>query len=137
MQLPPNRSMPVSAVIPVLAYPEVRAAIEWLCSLCGFQEQLRIGDHRSQLEFRGASVVVTGGGATVTQGGTHSIMLRVDDVNALHSRMQSAGARVLGPPADFAYGERQFSVVDPGGHVWTFSQTIADIDPASWGGQLP
>jgi hypothetical protein len=23
-----------------------------------------------------------------------------------------------------------------GGHVWTFSQSIADVDPASWGGVL-
>jgi hypothetical protein len=25
---------------------------------------------------------------------------------------------------------------DLGGHRWTFSQTIADADPASWGGTL-
>ncbi|MFL6551727.1 MAG: VOC family protein [Povalibacter sp.] len=136
MQLPTNRSMPVSSVIPVLAYPDVRVAVEWLCRVCGFRERLRIGDHRSQLEFQGASVVVTSGGALEAQKSTHSIMLRVVDAHALHSYIQSTGARVLGPPVDFPYGERQFSIVDPGGHVWTFSQTIADIDPASWGGQL-
>jgi hypothetical protein len=27
-------------------------------------------------------------------------------------------------------------VQDPGGHIWTFSQTIADVDPAAWGGVL-
>ena len=26
------------------------------------------------------------------------------------------------------------SAVDIGGHRWTFSQTIADVDPADWGG---
>jgi len=26
--------------------------------------------------------------------------------------------------------------VDPGGHRWTFSQSIADVDPADWGGTL-
>ena len=25
---------------------------------------------------------------------------------------------------------------DPGGHHWTFSQSIADVDPAEWGGVL-
>jgi uncharacterized glyoxalase superfamily protein PhnB len=39
-------------------------------------------------------------------------------------------------PADFPYGERQYTVQDPGGHIWTFSQTIADVDPAAWGGVL-
>jgi uncharacterized glyoxalase superfamily protein PhnB len=28
--------------------------------------------------------------------------------------------------------QRQYSVVDVGGHVWTFSQSIADVDPDSW-----
>jgi uncharacterized glyoxalase superfamily protein PhnB len=35
-----------------------------------------------------------------------------------------------------ARGERQYSAEDLGGHVWTFSQSIADVDPASWGGIL-
>jgi uncharacterized glyoxalase superfamily protein PhnB len=37
-------------------------------------------------------------------------------------------------PADYPYGERQYTVEDPSGHVWTFSQTIADTDPRNWGG---
>ena len=39
------------------------------------------------------------------------------------------------PPTDFPYGERQYSVEDPGGHRWTFSQSIADVDPRTWGGE--
>lgn len=38
--------------------------------------------------------------------------------------------------ADHPYGERQYTVQDLGGHAWTFSQTLADVDPASWGGEL-
>jgi uncharacterized glyoxalase superfamily protein PhnB len=34
------------------------------------------------------------------------------------------------------YGERQYTVEDPGGHRWTFSQSVADVDPADWGGEL-
>jgi uncharacterized glyoxalase superfamily protein PhnB len=47
------------------------------------------------------------------------------------------GARTLSPPTDYPFGERQYSVEDPGGHRWVFSQSIADVDPASWGGKLP
>jgi hypothetical protein len=32
------------------------------------------------------------------------------------------------------YGERQYSAEDFAGHRWTFTQTIADIDPKDWGG---
>jgi len=39
----------------------------------------------------------------------------------------------LAPPTDYPYGERQYSAEDLGGHRWTFSQSIADVDPASWG----
>jgi uncharacterized glyoxalase superfamily protein PhnB len=46
------------------------------------------------------------------------------------------GATVLGTPTDYPYGERQYSALDPGGHRWTFSQSIADVDPAAWGGEL-
>ncbi len=34
------------------------------------------------------------------------------------------------------YGERQYNAEDPWGHQWTFSQTLADVDPADWGGIL-
>jgi uncharacterized glyoxalase superfamily protein PhnB len=36
----------------------------------------------------------------------------------------------------FGFSERQYSAVDPGGHVWTFSQTEANVDPSLWGGEL-
>src|SRR5262245_66684856 len=55
-----NRSMPSGVVIPTLAYPDVRVAVEWLCRAFGFAERLRIGDHRSQLSFGEGAVVVTG-----------------------------------------------------------------------------
>jgi uncharacterized glyoxalase superfamily protein PhnB len=47
-----------------------------------------------------------------------------------------SGAKIIQEPSDFPYGERQYTVEDPGGHHWTFSQSIADVDPASWGGTL-
>jgi uncharacterized glyoxalase superfamily protein PhnB len=61
--------------------------------------------------------------------------VRIDDVDAHHAAAVRAGATVVHPPADHAYGERQYTVHDPGGHRWTFSQSIADVAPESWGGQ--
>ena len=63
-------------------------------------------------------------------------MVRVDDVDAHYERATGAGARIISPPTDYPYGERQYVVEDIGGHRWTFSQSIADIDPQTWGGTL-
>lgn len=134
MNLTPNRSMPSSTVIPVLSYPDVRAAVAWLGEAFGFVERLRIGDHRSQLAFGDGAVVVTGGADAAPDAGGHSIMVRVPDAQAHYDRARRAGAQTSGSPTDHPYGERQYSAIDIGGHFWTFSQTIADIDPADWGG---
>jgi uncharacterized glyoxalase superfamily protein PhnB len=136
---PSNRSMPDSAVIPVLAYPDVRQAVDWLCQWFGFEERLRIGEHRAQLSFGDGSVVVTGWPADQSNPAgrsDHSIMVRVADVDGHYRRVEQFHAQIVNPPADYPYGERQYTVKDPGGHYWTFSQTIADVDPESWGGQL-
>ena len=48
----PNHSIPAATVIPVLVYPDVRAAVAWLSEAFGFQERVRIGEaHRSQLRI--------------------------------------------------------------------------------------
>ena len=135
-----NRSAPPATVTPVLIYPDVRAAVEWLQSAFGFEEKVRIGDaHRSQLAFGtdGALVVadvrrdkVAPSGGVVTQ----EIKLRVDDVDAALARAREAGAQVLEEPTTWEYGERSCLVEDPFGHRWELTQTVQDVDPAEWGG---
>ena len=131
-----NRSMPNSAVTPVLHYPDVRAAVEWLCKTFGFRERLRIGNHRSQMETGNASLVVAQGTLFYPGSGWpgHSIMVRVPDVDAHHRHSVYSGADVVSRPVTHPYGERQYRVMDIGGHLWTFSQTMEDVDPAFWGG---
>jgi uncharacterized glyoxalase superfamily protein PhnB len=120
--------------MPVLAYPEVREAARWLCEAFGFRERLRIGDHRVQLTFGGGALVVAEGGDGRPSG--HSLLVRVDDADAHCARARAAGAEIVQEPKDHPYGERQYTAIDPGGHRWTFSQTIADVDPADWGGEF-
>jgi uncharacterized glyoxalase superfamily protein PhnB len=60
----------------------------------------------------------------------------VDDARAHCERARAAGARIVMEPTDFEYGERQYAAEDPAGHRWTFSETLADVDPAEWGGTL-
>ena len=133
-----NRSIPPATVIPELGYADVRAAATWLCEALGFKERLRIANHRIQLVLGdGALVVIEGPDVPdPAHASTHVTMLRVDDVDTVFARALAKGAQVLRPPTDYPYGERQCTLRDPGGHVWTLSQSIADVDPAEWGGEL-
>jgi uncharacterized glyoxalase superfamily protein PhnB len=135
----PNRSIPAATVIPVLTYPDVRAAVAWLEAAFGFAERVRIGeDHRAQLAFGDGAVIVADAHneRVPPRSGeiTHSVMVRVDDVDAHCERARRNGARIAMEPTDFQYGERQYSAEDLAGHRWTFSQTLADIAPEEWGG---
>lgn len=126
-----NRSIPEPTVIPELAYADVAEASDWLCRAFGFDVRLRIGDHRVQLVLGDGAVIITELGDSP---GTSRVLVRVEDADAHHERAEQAGARIVNPPADYPYGERQYRAEDPGGHRWTFSQSIADVDPRSWGG---
>jgi uncharacterized glyoxalase superfamily protein PhnB len=128
--------MPASTVIPVLAYPSVPEAIAWLSAAFGFTLRLGIGDHRAQLHAGDGAVVVTAGGPADASGSRDSVMIRVADATAHCARAGAHGARIVAPPADFPYGERQYTALDHTGRAWTFSQSIADVDPREWGGDF-
>jgi uncharacterized glyoxalase superfamily protein PhnB len=124
----------------VLTYDDVAQASDWLCSAFGFRERLRIGDHRAQLVFGDGAVILTardarGTGAVAPRLHTalHAVHVRVEDADRHHERTKQRGARILEAPTDYPYGERQYSALDLGGHLWTFSESIADVDPATWG----
>lgn len=128
-----NRSVPDVPVMPVLAYPDVVEATGWLCDAFGLRLRLRIGEHRAQLLCGDGAVVATQGDEP---DGGHSLLVRVEDADAHHDRALAHGARIVSQPTDYPYGERQYTAIDLGGHHWTFSQSIADVDPADWGGVL-
>jgi len=128
-----NRSIPRSTVIPEIAYPDVLAAADWLCTAFGFAVRLYIGDHRVQLNVGDGAVILTEQEGTPGRD-SHSVLVRVPDVDSHHEHARQNGAHVLRPPASYPYGERQYTVEDFAGHRWTFSQSIADVDPLAWGG---
>jgi len=137
--LKPNRSIPHATVIPILIYPDVRDAVDWLEKAFGFAERVRIGeDHRSQLSYGEGAVIVgdVRGDRRPPRAGevTHSVMVRVEDAHAHCEHARANGARIVDEPRDFEYGERQYTAEDPAGHQWTFSQTLTDVAPEEWGG---
>lgn len=135
-----NRSLPSATVIPVLVYPDVRAAVGWLTNALGFVERVRIGEgHRAQLSVGADGAVIVAdvrGEQQPPQPGvvTHVIKVRVEDVDGQIERARAHGARVLQEPEEFEYGEREATVEDLAGHRWQLTQTVRDVAPEEWGG---
>jgi uncharacterized glyoxalase superfamily protein PhnB len=92
-----NPSAPPQSVVPVLAYPGVRAAVEWLSHVFGFVERVQIGDHRAQLSIGNGAVVVADASygrrsPAADDAITHSVMMRVEDVDAHYRATVTASA---------------------------------------------
>ena len=134
-----NRSVPPSTVVPILVYPDVRAAVTFLTAAFGFVERTRIGEHhRAQMAVGvdGAVIVADVGGdrsGPRPGGSTLTIRVRVDDVDAAFARACCIGAVVVEAPVDREYGERDCTLGDPGGHRWQLAQSVADVAPEDFG----
>ena len=61
------------------------------------------------------------------------VTVHVEEVDRHFEHAKQFGATIVRPPTDMPFGERQYTVEDPGGHRWTFSQSIADVAPGDWG----
>jgi len=127
-----NRSVPPCTVIPVLIYPDPSAAAEWLSAAFGFTVRLRIANHRIQMRAGEGCITIAEG--NVAPNRSHIIQVRVDDALAHCAHARQHGAVILTEPVDHMYGERQYNAQDFHGHFWDFTQTIADVEPESWGG---
>ena len=141
-----NRSAPKATVVPILVYEDVGKAIDWLCGTFGFTERLRAGApgagvSHAQLEVAECAVMLG------RQGGefrpprpnevSQYVVVHVEDVDRHFEHSRLCGARILKTPTDMPFGERQYTVEDPWGHRWTFSQSIADVAPEAWGARQP
>jgi uncharacterized glyoxalase superfamily protein PhnB len=136
-----SRTTGSASIVPELVYSDVVHAIGWLCETFGFTELWRAGGHRARLAYGNGVVIVADadpeyGRALPDRDGrrSHCVMVKVEDVDGHYDHAIRRGARVLSAPADYPYGERQYSVEDLAGHRWTFTQTIADLTPEDWGG---
>lgn len=87
--------------------------------------EIRIGDSAIMLadEFpeMGARSPLTIGGSPV------SILLYVENADALTEQAIAAGATVIRPIQDQFYGDRSSTLTDPFGHQWTIATHIEDV----------
>jgi len=141
-----NRSVPPGGVIPFLVYDDVPRAIEWLAGAFGFRERLRTPPeedgsiHLAQVFAGQGSVMLRTHNATdrvqPNLDPAPSLLVRIEDVDAHCAHARQFGAKIVREPKTAVFGERQYTAEDLGGYQWTFSQTIADVDPEEWGAQI-
>ena len=131
-------------IYPGLQYRDCQAAINWMTNVLGFTRHLVVTGKAGQIEhaelrFGNGLVMVS---STTEDGldwlgeppGPVSISLVADGpatVDAIYSRVQADGARIVRELSDTSYGEygdsHGFTCVDAEGHRWT----VATYQPAA------
>jgi uncharacterized glyoxalase superfamily protein PhnB len=136
-----SRTTGSASIVPELVYADVGEAVDWLCEAFGFTELWRVGGHRARVAAGNGAVIVAEADAQYgravpdrTGARSHAVMVKADNVDAHCDQALQHGARVVSHPADYPYGERQYTAEDLAGHRWTFTQAIADLAPEDWGG---
>jgi len=125
-----------SAVIPVIRYRNLPAAIDWLCAAFGFEKHRVALDNNgaflfAQLRFGSALIMVSPVRASAFDklmrqpdevGGaeTQVCYFFVRDANAHCVRARAAGAEIVFDVEDRVGGGRSYSCRDLEGHLWNF-----------------
>jgi uncharacterized glyoxalase superfamily protein PhnB len=127
-----------ATVIPCLRYRDAPAAIAWLCSTFGFQQQLIVpGEHNTvihaQLSFGNGMIMLGSAGRTDNEYGklmtqpddiggaqTQTVYVVVADADAVYARVRAADAEIVIDIQDEAHGGRGFTCRDLERHVWSF-----------------
>ena len=60
-------------------------------------------------------------GAAELGSATGMLNVFVEDVDKHYARSMAAGAKIVFPPADQPYGQREYGVSDPEGRLWSFA----------------
>jgi uncharacterized glyoxalase superfamily protein PhnB len=137
------------AVIPMLAYEDGAAAIDWLVDAFGFQERERHADDGGAITH---AELETGGGRIMLATPTpdyvsprrmrelspearkmaevpyviDGLLVEVEDVDAHFAHAKEAGATILSEPEDVPeFSVRHYRAEDPEGHRWMFSQDLS------------
>jgi uncharacterized glyoxalase superfamily protein PhnB len=137
------------AVIPMLAYEDAGAAVDWLVEAFGFEELMRVPDddgtivHAELGAGDGKIMLATPSPDYVSPRRMRElsdearkmydvpyvvdgVLVEVDDVDAHFARAKAAGATILSEAEDVPdFGVRHYRVEDPEGHRWMFSQDIS------------
>ena len=128
-----------TSVTPYLIVDGAAAALEFYSKAFGAKEVLRfpapggrighaeimIGDSHVMLADEHPEMGIKGPKAI--GGSPISIMLYVEDVDAVAKQAEAAGAKITRPVADQFYGDRTGGLEDPFGHTWYVATHVEDM----------
>jgi catechol 2,3-dioxygenase-like lactoylglutathione lyase family enzyme len=106
----------------VLTVRDIAASIEHYRDVLGFNVTFQYGEpiFYACLCRDEVSLHLLAAHQTKRLPGNGGVAVFVKDVDALHAELCARGANVLKPPQDYAYGMRDFDIVDPDGNQLTF-----------------
>ena len=84
----------------------------------------------AELEFNGRVIMLADAperAADARRGVTSSLLLYVEDADAMFKRAMDAGATEVQPLEDKFYGDRMGMVRDPFGHEWSIGTHVEDV----------
>jgi len=90
--------------------------------------RIMLADEHPELGYRGPKSL---GGAGI------SLMLYVEDVDKMFAQAIAAGGRQRRPVEDQFYGDRNGTLQDPFGHVWTIATHTEDLSPEEIAARMP
>ena len=136
-------------IVPMLAYADGAAAIEFLTTACGFvedeSERYTAEDGsvgHAELVLDGDRIMLATPTPDYEGPGRHrehcdaartwldnpwvidGVFVRVDDLESHYARAKAAGAVILREPDEPGVGFRVYSAEDPEGHRWMFGQAL-------------
>jgi uncharacterized glyoxalase superfamily protein PhnB len=123
-----NKTAPAPTVWPTLQARDAHALIDFLVDTVGFVRTAVYEDGdtvtHAQLDWPEGGGIMLGShkpdGEWSREPGTFGAYVVTDRVDDLYAQVKGAGARILRELADQDYGNREFSIVDPEGNLWSF-----------------
>ena len=140
-----TRSAPyLRSIMPCVLVPDVAQTVAWYRDVLGFRnggawgegdEWFGIADVGDGLGFHfksaGASMPRLDPALTPETAKLDAyVRVPADTIHPLHAALSKAGVRVLAPPREQPWGQRELLVQDPDGHVLCFGGDIAGEWPA-------
>ena len=125
----------MSNIIPGLRYHDAPAAIEWLCSVFGFSENLVVPGENGTIAHAqlvlGSGMIMLGSmpddesdqrvrPPSADGVNTQSAYVVVEEIDAHYQHAKASGAEIIMEIADQDYGGRLYAALDPEGHLWHF-----------------
>jgi len=119
-------SVRLELISPIFAVHDLTAALQFYQHSLGFDLAWSWGTPPDIAAVCRDNVEITLTSRPDDQRAASSVYLRVSGVDAYFAQMVAAGARIVVPIGDRAYGMRDFRVADPSGNELNVGQPRAD-----------